>query len=138
MPKRMRSVMSCAVAGLCLAVAAKAEAEDCASGTSDKLVLLDWSAQPGRLGPEIAFRMKSNLPKAVRSLVATLVFEDSQGNWLADMPLSPGLKLEAGAESSVHDTILGASLDTTLVDGSAKARICTRYVEYVDGDFEEF
>ena len=90
------------------------------------------------MGPTITFRVKSNLPKAVRSINATLVFEDTQGNRLAEMPLSPDLKIAAGAEGTEEDAILDPRMNSALAIESVKATICTRYVEYADGGFEEF
>ena len=120
------------------AVSARAESAHCSSGNSDKLALLDWSVESGRAGPTITFRVKSNLPKAVRSIDAALVFEDSQGNRLAEMPLSPDLRISAGAESTEDDAILDPSMNTALKPETVTATICTRYVEYADGSFEEF
>jgi hypothetical protein len=133
-------LLRCAVAGLVFlpAMAMRAESADCSNGRSDKVALLDWSLQPGQSGPTISFRLKSNLPKAVRSIDATLVFEDSQGNRLAEMPLSPDLKIAAGAEGTKDDAILDPRMNSALAAENVKATICTRYVEYADGGFEEF
>src|SRR5215213_8881824 len=81
-------------------VCALAATVDCAVGRSDKLTLLSWTAQPGKLGPTITFRLKSNLPKPVRSINATLIFDDAEGNRLAEVPLSPDVRIAAGVEGT--------------------------------------
>ncbi|MER8823925.1 hypothetical protein NKH70_29875 [Mesorhizobium sp. M0991] len=100
--------------------------------------MLDWSAQPTKKGPTITFRLKSNLQKAVRSISATLVFDDARGNRLAELPLSPGLKIAADVEGAADDVILDPRMNTELQAAGVKATICTRYVEYTDGGFEEY
>lgn len=113
-------------------------AGNCKAGSTDAFVLIEWSAQPERKGPNIRFKLKSNLLKAVRSISAEIVFEDTQGNSLANMPLNPGIRITAGAERSEEDAILNPKLNGVLKPEDVTAKICTRYVVYDDGVFDEF
>jgi hypothetical protein len=113
-------------------------AKDCEVGKSDRLELLAWASEPAKNGPYIRFRLRSNLAKAVLSISAKLVFENEAGDLLVEMPVSPDLRIAAGAERAEQDTILNSRMNDLLDPETVTAKICTRYVLYADGLFEEF
>lgn len=117
---------------------ALAQPTGCRDGQPERLELLAWSAEAGRIGPTITFTVRSNLAKPTRSISATLFFVDMQGKRVAEMPLSPDLKIAAGTTSIEDDVVLDAAMNDLLKPDLATAMICTRYVEYADGSFEEF
>lgn len=111
-----------------------ASAEDCKAGEENRLVLLGWQAEASPRGQVLVFQVRSNLPKAIRSVNAVLIFE-VDGKEIAQVALNPGLKLNPGQVQVAKETLfeeLASATDTIT------AWICVRHVEYTDGTYDDF
>ena len=102
MMEHLRSRLALLAVLVVATTSALAQGRDCPAGRPDKLELIVWcSAEPGRNGPTITFTVRSTLSKATRSISATLILTNSQGAKLADLPLSPNLRIRPGTTGTL-------------------------------------
>jgi hypothetical protein len=132
--------------GMVLAMlATPALAEDCQSGKSGVLALLDWTAvmKPSLVGdePVVTINYINETHKNIRMIKAAVWFKDALGETMAGVDLEKDIRLAPDKTKSQTFHVSGSSgfeRLTKLEKRDAHGYICVEAVLYEDGTKESF
>ncbi|OMQ42076.1 hypothetical protein [Ensifer sp. 1H6] len=108
---------------------------------SDLLSVSDWSVTVNaEEEAEVAVTLASSFKKPTRMIDASVVFEDTLGQRIGQVPADSDESLAVGASFDAHGSFSGTKLDRAakLARNDVKVTTCVRGVVYEDGTKEEF